>query len=863
MITPSTENQNQNYAKIFEDLEFLKTLDLEFLAFLNTSSPENYEILLSKRGKGGGLSSSEIIVFSSLVEEFLIKFFKISLVDYQKSFSQFQKLANVKREFVQRKVGTRYKDFEGKEEELPKFNSEIEFAELVLQNPSDESLINYTRFALFTENGKTKHAKGMLFKLPRKVALPWESVHGDIEYNALPPNFNKSKMEAMWETKYCIYCHKQEKDYCRKDNPIAKKNGCPLRQKISEMNLLKVEGGIISPLVCLMMDNPLCILTGTRICNDCKRACIFQKQEGVDVPAIESQILTDVLNLPFGFEIYVLLTKWNPLIEDFLPKPYNGQKILVCGAGPAGIASAYYLLREGYGITMIDGMKIYPIPNSLLTEPIKDVNTILKDENRKPSGFGGVMEYGITERWNKNFLTFAQSLLERNEKFEIYGNKRFGSDVTVKTAKDAGFVHIFMCIGAGNPLTLNIKGKEASGVFTASNILMSAHLQREWTKQNVKSPVLVIGAGLTAIDVSMESYRILKHNNEPADVSIFYRGNLEFSSGYKLNDAEVEEAMATGIKFYENKIPTEILEKDGIACGLKFEDGTAISGKTIIFAIGTVPNLGPIQGESSNVNEHHRRKFYEKDEQRIDLGQALTIFGDLNEDYSGSVVKAIANVKDRYKDIIQDLIPFQDSIPSKNSPSKDSRKIILTHKVVEIQENEGFLLLKVRASFEVNARVLNVFKLQCLENSFHPIALTLFEIDRNDLTFYVKIIGNGTRFLLNLKENQDICLMKAADNLDSLPDFQIVYVDTKEFLVPLSKTFKDVRLLQDFEESDKSTLFYVQDVSSIPKRINHFVFLFTEMHCMLSGVCSRCLSYSKNGEKYFACSKNIINSILY
>ena len=57
----------------------------------------------------------------------------------------------------------------------------------------------------------------------------------------------------------------------------------------------------------------MCAATGHRICNDCMKACIYQKQEPVDIPQVETRTLKDVLALPWGFEIYSLLTRWNPL----------------------------------------------------------------------------------------------------------------------------------------------------------------------------------------------------------------------------------------------------------------------------------------------------------------------------------------------------------------------------------------------------------------------------------------------------------------------------------------------------------------------------------------------------------------------
>src|SRR5205823_2725941 len=99
-----------------------------------------------------------------------------------------------------------------------------------------------------------------------------------------------------------------------KRNPLGiELEGCPLNEKISEAHLLKREGHGVGALAMIMVDNPLCAGTGHRICNDCMKSCICQKQTPVNIPQIETSILSDVLQLPYGFEIYSLLARWNPL----------------------------------------------------------------------------------------------------------------------------------------------------------------------------------------------------------------------------------------------------------------------------------------------------------------------------------------------------------------------------------------------------------------------------------------------------------------------------------------------------------------------------------------------------------------------
>ena len=81
------------------------------------------------------------------------------------------------------------------------------------------------------------------------------------------------------------------------------------------------------------------------------KACVFQKQEPVDIPQIETRALKDVLSLPWGFEIYSLLTRWNPLnLHRTLPRAATGYKVLVAGMGPAGYGVAHNLLNDGMAI---------------------------------------------------------------------------------------------------------------------------------------------------------------------------------------------------------------------------------------------------------------------------------------------------------------------------------------------------------------------------------------------------------------------------------------------------------------------------------------------------------------------------------
>jgi NADPH-dependent glutamate synthase beta subunit-like oxidoreductase/NAD(P)H-flavin reductase len=330
------------------------------------------------------------------------------------------------------------------------------------------------------------------------------------------------------EIHYCVLCHERDKDSCSKGVhakdgstsrnalgiPLA---GCPLDEKISEMHMLRKAGDALGALALVTLDNPMCAGTGHRICNDCMKACIYQKQDPVNIPQAETGVLTDVLRLPWGVEIYSLLSRWNPLnVRRPYPLPYNGINILVVGLGPAGYTLSHYLLNEGFGVVGIDGLKIEPLPAEWVGGPgvppvaIRDWASIYRALDRRVlEGFGGVSEYGITVRWDKNFLTLLHLLLSRRAGFKAYGGIRFGGTLPIDDAWAHGFSHVAIAAGAGRPTIIDMKNNLIRGVRKASDFLMALQLTGAFKRESlanlqVRLPALVVGGGLTAIDTATE-----------------------------------------------------------------------------------------------------------------------------------------------------------------------------------------------------------------------------------------------------------------------------------------------------------------------------------------------------------------------
>jgi NAD(P)H-flavin reductase/NADPH-dependent glutamate synthase beta subunit-like oxidoreductase len=371
-------------------------------------------------------------------------------------------------------------------------------------------------------------------KLQEQIVGPDDKLRRRQGFELTDPRYQPR--EVLSEIHYCVLCHERDKDTCSKGIkdkegkvtpnalgiPLA---GCPLDEKISEMHTVRKGGDAIGALAIVVVDNPMCPGTGHRICNDCMKACIYQKQEPVNIPQIETGVLTDVLRLPWGVEIYGLLTRWNPLnAQRPYALPYNGKNVLVVGLGPAGYTLSHYLLNEGFGVVAIDGLKIEPLPDDIVgslsrrsgeakadaPRPIQSWSEIYRPlDERVLEGFGGVSEYGITVRWDKNFLTLIHLTLARREKLKIYGGIRFGGALPIEEAWATGIDHVAIAAGAGRPTIIDIKNNLIRGIRKASDFLMALQLTGAFKRDALSNlqarlPAIVIGGGLTGVDTATE-----------------------------------------------------------------------------------------------------------------------------------------------------------------------------------------------------------------------------------------------------------------------------------------------------------------------------------------------------------------------
>jgi len=560
----------------FEDLysrSGLERLDSEFLQAVGGADGALAERLRAARAAPGSLEykaeAELLIAVAPHLDAFVAKLFGIE-DEWQELFERHHRLAplfRVKRKFVQRRAMLKIKAdaaagldgealFAQVTQLLGGAFDELTFAQRVLAWLADEAAHaaelavaeQFAAWAAHTEEGRWRFREGVLFKPPQRVdpmhLVPVQtdtsrgySVH-KLHHIRRREGFaltdsGTNLAGALDEANYCIWCHEQGKDSCSKG--LAEKSGgfkaspfgvplagCPLEQRISEFHKLKTEGWSVGALAMIVIDNPTVCATGHRICNDCMKSCIYQRQDPVDIPQAETRTLKDVLELPWGFEIYSLLTRWNPLnLRRPLPLPETGKRVLIVGMGPAGFTLAHHFMNDGHTVAGIDGLKIEPLEASVsgvepdgtrvAFRPIHSMADLREPlDKRVMAGFGGVAEYGITVRWDKNFLKVARLLVERRSQFAMFGGVRFGGTLGAEDAFALGFDHVALCAGAGKPTVLDLPHGLARGVRTASDFLMALQLTgaaREESIANlqVRLPIVVIGGGLTAIDTATES----------------------------------------------------------------------------------------------------------------------------------------------------------------------------------------------------------------------------------------------------------------------------------------------------------------------------------------------------------------------
>ncbi len=327
---------------------------------------------------------------------------------------------------------------------------------------------------------------------------------------------------------------------CGKLAPSPCQMACPAGIDIPSYLSLIAEGEDAKAIEVIRRDNPLPWVCGLVCTRPCEMMCVRAR---IDTPVSIKFLKAFAAERAMSERKYI-----NPE-----PKPSNGKKVCVVGAGPGGISAAYYLALMGYGVKVIEAL---PVP-------------------------GGMLMVGIPRYRLPREVIDREVALVEDLGVEFSYNTRFGQDVTFAQLKKDKYEAFFLAIGAHKAWDMDLKGeKEFPKVIDSITFLKDVALGEHHTPGK---HVVVIGGGNVAIDAARTSLRLGAQK-----VTIAYRRSRDQMPA---DIEEVEQAEEEGIEFAFLTIPKEIVGKDDIITGLNCTKAELIK-KSGSDRLAPVPILG-------------------------------------------------------------------------------------------------------------------------------------------------------------------------------------------------------------------------------------------------------------------------------
>ena len=302
---------------------------------------------------------------------------------------------------------------------------------------------------------------------------------------------------------------------CKRLSPTPCQKACPIGTDISNYVALVGHGRYDEAMDVLLLDNPLPASLG--------RVCVHKCENGCKRSEVDTAVSICSLKRFAADSVKKNLEKVEPAAVKF------EEKVAIVGAGPAGLAAAYDLVRLGYGVTVLD----------------------MLDRG------GGMLRAGIPEyRLPRDVLDAELGRLERlGVRFE-YG-KKLGRDFSIESLKRRGFGAVFLGIGAWKGLTLGLEGEEeAEGVLDCIAFLEENNLRGH---RKAGEKVLVIGGGNAAMDAARVSIRL------GSKVQLLYRRTR---AEMPANPAEIDAAIDEGVEMSFLVSPVGLVVSDGQMTGL-------------------------------------------------------------------------------------------------------------------------------------------------------------------------------------------------------------------------------------------------------------------------------------------------------
>ncbi len=310
------------------------------------------------------------------------------------------------------------------------------------------------------------------------------------------------------EAKRCLNCK----------NPRCVE-GCPIHTQIPVMIQMFLKGQMTEAAEMVFSNNPLSVI--------CSLVCDHEKQcEGHCVKGIKGEPVHIS-----SIENYISDTCFDKM--KLAKEPWNGGRIGVVGAGPAGITIAILMACRGYKVTIFE-----------IREKI-----------------GGIMRYGIPDFRLPKTILDRYYVKMRKLGIMFRPNFALGGNIGVGDLLKDGYDAVFIGTGTWRPYRLNIPGETFGNVHYGINYLNNPDVY------DLGERVLVIGAGNAAMDVARTAIR-----KGSQHVTVYSITEVPAAS-----QKEVEYSKIDGVDFEYLQTAIEIKDEGAVICDVEWtEDGKMI-----------------------------------------------------------------------------------------------------------------------------------------------------------------------------------------------------------------------------------------------------------------------------------------------